>query len=180
MWQQCFLDSVGVCETISYVRELCIISNILSVLVPHLFYFTLFLDPLFVCMYICIYHFLSTSLLQSFPFPFHSLYLSPAPIFQFFLHPMFSIPSSTFLSQLYSLYSVLVYLPHLPISFPRMFLAHRCASLAFQTLISTFSFKRKFQPYIRATLVALVVDRVIFFPFLHRFATSQNYHFITL
>lgn len=52
MWQQCFLDSVGVCETISYVRELCIISNILSVLVPHLFYFTLFLDPLFVCMYI--------------------------------------------------------------------------------------------------------------------------------
>lgn len=128
-------------------------------------------------VYICIYHFLSTSLLQSFPFPFHSLYLSPAPIFQFFLHPMFSIPSSTFLSQLYSLYSVLVYLPHLPISFPRMFLAHRCAPLAFQTLISTFSFKRKFQPYIRATLV---VDRVIFFFFytvllLHKIITLSLY-----
>lgn len=98
---------------------LCIISNILSVLVPHLFYFILFLDPLYMYIYIYICSTFCLSL------SFNSFLFTPSifsSIFQFFLHPMF--PSSTFLSQLYSLYSVLVYLPHLPISFPQLCITH--------------------------------------------------------
>lgn len=69
---------VDACETISYVGELCIISNILSVLAPHLFYFILFLDPL--CMY------------TSFCLPlFSNLFVSLFSIFppRLFLFPLF-------------------------------------------------------------------------------------------
>lgn len=115
MWQQCFLDSVGVCETISYVRELCIISNILSVLVPHLFYFTLFLDPLFVCMYIYVYIalfvYLSPPILSfsfSLPLSFSRSYFSifpPSNVFHSFLHFSFTALFTLFRSRLPSTFA---------------------------------------------------------------------------
>lgn len=185
---QRFLDSVGVCSKRplrNYLRELCIISNILSVLVPHLFYFILFLDPLYIYIYVFVYLsppipsfsfslplsfllllFFNFSSIQCFPFPdsFHS-----------FLHFSFTALFTLFRSRL-------------PSTFAHFLSTAVSRSPLCITHFRNFDIHLLFQSYICAILAALVVDRVYFFRdfsfffffFLHRSATSQNYHFITL
>lgn len=111
---------VDACETISYVGELCIISNILSVLAPHLFYFILFLDPL--CMY-------TSFCLPLFSNPFVSL---------FSIFPQDSSFFRSSFTALFTLFRALVYLPHSPVSSPHLF--HRPLSPpTFETLINSNS-----------------------------------------
>lgn len=100
-WQRVDVDAWR--NYLVYVRQLCIISNILSVVLLRIFSISFYsLIP-----HVCIVY----------------IPLFVYPSFQFSLHPMFSL----FLFPLFFhsfIHFILVYLPHLPVSSPHLF--HPC------------------------------------------------------
>lgn len=109
---------------------LCIISNILSVLVPHLFYFILFLDPLYMYIYIYVALFVCLSpSIPSFSLPPSFLLFFNFSSIQCFLPPLF-------------FHSFIHFIPFSFTFHICPFPFHNCASLTFETLIPK-TFKRK-------------------------------------